>query len=219
MQAAPGPAGGVTPRPTQRSDKEVLTANEREIVLAVLKDPSVYALFRAELDVLELQDSTARKLLLWCREQRAQGEGSDALTEVVYRPGEDQSSGFETDSHSTTSIGTLVRMYCGGKPSDPKIAGGCAILQKKLPDWDKKHFYYWYYGTLTTFQQGGEMWKKWNEALKKTLVENQRKGGDEDGSWDAEKDYYGYWFGGRVYTTALGALSLEVYYRYLPLYR
>lgn len=73
-QAAPGPAGGSTPRATPRNAQEVLTANEREIVLAVLKDPSVYALFRAELDVLELQDSTARKLLAWCRAQRAQGE-------------------------------------------------------------------------------------------------------------------------------------------------
>ena len=74
VPAAPGPAGGAPPRPTQRNAQEVLTANEREIILAVLKDPSLYALYRIELDALELQDSTAQKLLLWCRAQRSKGE-------------------------------------------------------------------------------------------------------------------------------------------------
>ena len=73
-------------------------------------------------------------------------------------------------------------------------------------------FYHWYYGTLGMFQAGGEQWKTWNKALKETLLPNQRKGGDEDGSWDpvTTMDLCG----GRVYTTAMGALALEVYYRY-----
>jgi len=39
---------------------------------------------------------------------------------------------------------------------------------------------------------------------------------DKDGSWDllSKTDKAG----GRVYTTAIGALCLEVYYRYLPMY-
>jgi len=73
------------------------------------------------------------------------------------------------------------------------------------------------------FQQGGDSWKKWNETLKPTMINNQCKGGpldgttnDKDGSWDPQSwiDEYG----GRVFTTALGALTLEVYYRYLPMY-
>jgi hypothetical protein len=60
--------------------------------------------------------------------------------------------------------------------------------------------------------------------MKAAIVPNQRKGGpldgtvqDVDGSWDPVSwlRVYG---GGRVYTTAINALSLEVYYRYLPLY-
>ena len=35
------------------------------------------------------------------------------------------------------------------------------------------------------------------------------------GSWDPDTVWGGY--GGRVYTTAMAALCLEVYYRYLPL--
>jgi hypothetical protein len=49
------------------------------------------------------------------------------------------------------------------------------------------------------------------------LLEHQRRGADDDGSWDP----VGVWCGkgGRVYSTAMGALCLEVYYRYLPLYK
>ncbi len=150
---------------------------------------------------------------------KSSGAGTDAISETIYRPDEALSSGFENDTHSTTAIGTLIRMYCGHKPSEDPVVGGCNFLLKKLPSWEQRHFYYWYYGTLCQFQQGGEHWKQWNEALKKTLLDNQCKGGDEDGSWDPDGDYYGNGFGGRVFTTALGALCLEVYYRYLPLYR
>ena len=90
-----------------------------------------------------------------------------------------------------------------------------------LPDWGinggSADLHYWYYGSLCTFQQGGDTWTKWNAALQKALVINQRKGGDEDGSWDPIGQYSEYW--GRVGQTALACLCLEVYYRYLPLYR
>ena len=36
------------------------------------------------------------------------------------------------------------------------------------------------------------------------------------GTWDTDTVWGGY--GGRVYTTALATLCLEVYYRYLPMY-
>ena len=85
-------------------------------------------------------------------------------------------------------------------------------------------FYYWYYGTLGMFQMGGDYWKKWNEAIKPTLVNNQCKGGpldgtaaDKDGSWDPIFDQDDT-RSGRAYSTAVGALCLEVYYRYLPMY-
>ena len=77
---------------------------------------------------------------------------------------------------------------------------------------DPQNFYHWYYGTLALFQAGGEKWKKWNEALKATLVPSQIKDGDDAGSWPAERQWEE--ASGRVFTTALGALSLEVYYRY-----
>jgi hypothetical protein len=53
--------------------------------------------------------------------------------------------------------------------------------------------------------------------MKKVLLENQCKGGCPDGSWDPfNADKYGAQRAGRVFTTAVGCLSLEIYYRYLP---
>jgi hypothetical protein len=134
---------------------------------------------------------------------------------------------------STTGVGMVCKQFIGIPNSDHMLKLGAEFLRQELPAWDEKNgkstvggavtFYHWYYGTLAMFQMGNPFWKQWNEALKKTLLPNQCKGGpldgsanDKDGSWDllcrADKA------GGRVYTTAVGALCLEVYYRYLPMY-
>jgi hypothetical protein len=78
------------------------------------------------------------------------------------------------------------------------------------------NLYYWYYATLGMYQLQGKYWQAWNQAVQKTLVENQRKSGPLAGSWDTDDVWGGY--GGRVFTTALATLILEVYYRFLPLY-
>jgi len=75
-------------------------------------------------------------------------------------------------------------------------------------------YYYWYYATLALFQEGGEVWAAWNKPLSDLLVRLQL--GDEEGtaagSWDPID--HRATAGGRVYSTALGVLCLEVYYRY-----
>ena len=73
--------------------------------------------------------------------------------------------------------------------------------------------YYWYYGSYAMYQMGGnQYWNAWNKAMKKAVVESQRKDGDFLGSWDP----VGPWgfAGGRVYSTASMVLCLEVYFRY-----
>jgi hypothetical protein len=125
----------------------------------------------------------------------------------------------------------VCRQFMGTPNNDPLLTEAAKHVAAYPPVWNAKRgipgrcddFYYWYYGTLCMFQMGGENWKKWNEALKPTLVNNQCKGGpmdgskdDKDGSWDPLGWIDG--MGGRVFTTAVGALSLEVYYRYLPMY-
>ncbi|MCK6470270.1 MAG: hypothetical protein L6R28_00875 [Planctomycetes bacterium] len=128
--------------------------------------------------------------------------------------------------HNTTSIGTLCRLFTGTKPEE--VAGAVRWVMNEEPlRWEagmgkgvSNHpfpMYFLYYTTLTAFQVGGEIWKEWNDGMKQLLLTNQRKDGDADGSWDPlgghEKK------AGRAYTTALGAMCLEVYYRYLPMYR
>lgn len=90
-------------------------------------------------------------------------------------------------------------------------------LQTHIPKLSSPDEYYWYYGTLAMFQYGGEPWQRWNDALRDTLIRLQRKQGDAAGSWDP----VGPWgpVGGRIYSTTLCVLCLEVYYRFLPLYQ
>ena len=102
--------------------------------------------------------------------------------------------------------------------------GGAKILADNAPlirD-DVVDFYYIYYGSLAMFQMGGDYWKGWNELVRDPLLSKQvREPGDNLGSWEpVGGSPRGYADGaGRVYSTAMAALSLEVYYRYLPMYK
>ena len=130
-------------------------------------------------------------------------------------------------AHALLAASGLMRMYMGLSKDDPRIQTTGEFLLKMLPQWKPNPtpnafasgqmcFYHLYYGTLCMFQIGGDGWKQWNKALKETLIPNQCKAGDDDGSWDPSVDWLSQ-YGGRVYSTAMGALSLEVYYRYLRL--
>ncbi len=123
-------------------------------------------------------------------------------------------------NHTPTALATMCRVFFGRSKNDPKLRGGANVLASMLPVWDAggggklNHvdFYYWYYATLAMFQMGGDFWRQWNKSMKVALVDHQRTGGDENGSWDPI-DAWGF-AGGRVYATAINVLSLEIYYRY-----
>ncbi|TAH36893.1 MAG: hypothetical protein EYC70_07875 [Planctomycetota bacterium] len=94
------------------------------------------------------------------------------------------------------------------------------LISKTLPLWDEAggsiDFYYWYYATFAMYQWGDKAWQNWKTAIEKALLPHQRKDGNFKGSWDPQFEPWGD-EGGRVYTTALGAIILEVYYRYAPI--
>lgn len=143
-------------------------------------------------------------------------KGYGAGSSYGYQPG----NAHAETAHRLTAIGNLCRQFLGWKKEDLQASVQWFVSKGGVPDgWGegKTDLYYWYYGTLCAFQQGGDIWKQWNEAMKKTLCDSQRRGGDEDGSWDPVGDYSKEW--GRVGQTAIGALCLEVYYRYLPMYK
>ncbi len=61
-------------------------------------------------------------------------------------------------------------------------------------------------------QMGGRYFRKWNERIKKVVPGTQQKTGCLRGSWPLwNHDIFG-----RTYTAAMGVLTLETYYRYLP---
>ncbi len=70
------------------------------------------------------------------------------------------------------------------------------------------------------FHAGGEKWKAWYGDLYPMLIRTQLPDGDWAGSWDPLTPIPDAWgeYGGRLYVTTLNLLSLEVYYRHLPLY-
>lgn len=143
--------------------------------------------------------------------------------EVVYS---DRNTGVGRRGLAMLAVGMVCRQFLGW-PLDSKILQCQARIISQYPiDWARLRgqeadrlldsSYYWYYGTLAQFQMGGQFWPAWNAAMKRELLANQVKDGPMRGSWDP----VGLWAnaGGRIYSTALNALNLEVYYRYLPLY-
>jgi hypothetical protein len=68
---------------------------------------------------------------------------------------------------------------------------------------------------------GGQEWQTWNEQIQKALLDSQvKEDGCAAGSWDPAKPTYDSWGqqGGRLLITSLSCLTLEVYYRYAPVY-
>jgi hypothetical protein len=121
-------------------------------------------------------------------------------------------------SHVMTAEGLLCRQYSGWRRSQPLLVNGVRWLEaNQLPRKETANMYFWYYGTQVMHHMGGEAWEKWNAALRDLLISLQSTGGHEAGSWPPLGGHDSQ--GGRLYTTALAACTLEVYYRHLPLYR
>lgn len=124
-------------------------------------------------------------------------------------------------SEPVTPVMTAEALFCQqmlGYPKDsPANRESVAYLMENTPRLSELNMYYWYYGTLAMYQHGGQPWADWNRIVRDTLVNEQRTSGPLAGSWDPKGPWGRY--GGRLYSTALSTLTLEVYYRLLPLYR
>ncbi len=163
------------------------------------------ALKSADLAGVSFPTKTRDGLIRYLRSVSAGQHGGLAS----YRPG-------ERVSRPMTAEAMVCWQFLGLSRDHPACDEAGDYLLGELPGVGEANLYYWYYGTLTMYQLGGQHWSRWNESLQKTLLARQRKQGDQAGSWDADTVWGGY--GGRVYSTALSTLCLEVYYRFLPLY-
>lgn len=122
----------------------------------------------------------------------------------------------EKTSRTMTAEALVCRQFLGMSRNNPASDEAGDYILADLPGDAEPNFYYWYYGTLAMYHLQGQHWERWNAALKESLLGSQRNAGSESGSWDPDPVWGKH--GGRVYSTAMGALCLEVYYRYLPLY-
>jgi hypothetical protein len=126
-----------------------------------------------------------------------------------YRPG-------DRASRTMTAEGLVCRYFLDAENASAALDEGTAYVSEERPSQKAPNYYYWYYGTLAMFQRQGSDWQRWNTALQAELLARQQWNGSLAGSYDPDDLWGGY--GGRVYSTALATLCLEVYYRYLPIH-
>jgi hypothetical protein len=159
----------------------------------------------AELAGIPIPDSTRQGIIRYLQSVASGTYGGRA----AYRPS-------EQPTRSMTAEALVCWQFLGLSRQNPACNEAGDFLLAELPNDSNSNLYYWYYGTLAMYQLQGVHWQRWNDALREAVVSRQVKDGPQAGSWDTDDLWGGH--GGRVYTTALATLTLEVYYRFLPLY-
>ncbi|MDC0935698.1 terpene cyclase/mutase family protein [Pirellulales bacterium] len=125
---------------------------------------------------------------------------------------------------ATSAIGLLCRMYMGIYRDDKGLKAGIERLVATGPNRGSNGAYFNYYAAQAIFQYTGgkgPLWEKWNDAMRDFLVTTQAQEGHEAGSWGPRGENPGshVQHGGRLYQTAMSCMTLEVYYRLMPIYQ
>ena len=133
---------------------------------------------------------------------------------ACYRPG-------RPPSRAMTAEALVCHLFSGSSPHGPLADEAAAYLLEQPPEASHgtakpMNLYSWYYATMALYHRQDAMWDDWNRALQDALLATQNRRGSLAGSWDPDTEWGSY--GGRVYSTAMATLCLEVYYRFLPLY-
>jgi hypothetical protein len=121
-----------------------------------------------------------------------------------------------------TAEALLGRQYLGWKREYPALQQGGQLVAANLLESQDRNIYYWYYGTQLLHNMQGPAWQLWNLKIRDGLIGIQVVGrGCDNGSWSPVLPVPDQWGkeAGRHFVTSLSLLTLEVYYRYLPLYR
>jgi hypothetical protein len=117
---------------------------------------------------------------------------------------------------ATTAIGLLCRMHLGWKKDNGALARGVQFLDQA--GFSQNNVYFNYYSAQVLRNWEGPEWDKYNKIMTDSLVAKQIQNGHETGSWFFNGGH-GTEQGGRHYTTCMSCMTLEVPYRYLPLYK
>lgn len=136
---------------------------------------------------------------------------SDEKSKYAYQPG-------KPSIPSTTAMGLAARVFTGTPRNAKLLEKGT----RHIANWGchESDLYYDYYAALLLRHYGGPLWTTWNEEMRDYLILTQESSGKEAGSWFfTEQEKTNNQIGGRLYTTSLAVMILEVYYRYLPIYQ
>lgn len=143
-----------------------------------------------------------------------------AAGDIIRVAGADGRFGYTSpDSHqpAVTAIGTLS-LQLAGYGSDRTVNSALAYMRENEScSWDRTNLtramYQWFYTTQAMFHHGGTGWTQWNNQFAPAYVNAQF----DDGHWQSPGRHDNSL--GPAYTTALGALTLQVYYRFLPTFQ
>lgn len=111
-----------------------------------------------------------------------------------------------------SSVGLLCSQHSGMKRTDPAMTEGMNYVMANLGG-AKNDSYFLYYASQVMHNLPGPEWDTWNRTTRKHLVSTQIKEDCAAGSWAPTGHT-----AGPVMSTSIHALTLEVYYRYLPTY-
>ena len=130
-------------------------------------------------------------------------------------------AGGQMITEATTGVGMLVHQFLLDTPESGLVRQAAPYLAQLMEDtWgnNRNHqadYYLWYNCTLAMFGAGGNPWERWNAVGRDLIIDLQEgpEAGCAHGSWPPANSVHGQ-SGGRIYTTALAVLTLEVYYRF-----
>jgi hypothetical protein len=126
-----------------------------------------------------------------------------------------------------TGVGTLCLQLLGEKRAAETQGGLETIMDERYKlwldvaqDWEKiaHPLYGFYYDTQAVFHQQGADWDRWNRTFQKVLVDGQHR----EGYWTTREASHGLGgpsLQGKILSTTLCLLQLQVYYRYLPTFK
>ena len=176
------------------------------------------ALKSGELASLHVPKETFDKIVTWLNLAQSSRISPHLYVYNPYAP-ETQQHGRKP-SDTMTSVGLLMRMYSGWRQDNPQIIAGAKHLIERLPSMRRRDTYYWYYATQVMFHMGNQYWETWYNQLHPLLVRTQVKSGPLAGTWDPRHPVQDRWgpHAGRLYLTTMNLMSLEIYYRHLPIY-
>lgn len=171
---------------------------------------------------LEVNDNALKMALSWIDSTTDPKTGRVGYTKVGQRSSRRPGSFAKNFPPEATECPTAIALCCKTfmlKERDDLMARQADLLLATPPSPapEARDYGYWFWGTYAQYQMGGTRWKTWEKSLQEAITDRQRQDGNFTGSWNPD----GAWGddGGRVYSTALACLTLQVAFRYQQLVR